>query len=166
MKQYRDPLVVFARDSVVATQWMNGTISVWRGKPTPETADLIGQLYGQLYRDYPDGYAVMLIVEDTFALPDESTRKKVTDLLNRWSSRMKRQAIVHEGSGFLAAALRAMYVVMETVVRTKFPWKIFSSVDASLAWMAEEFRDKDGRPVSPADLRRAVEFTRAQWPVS
>lgn len=65
-------------------------------------------------------------------------------------------ALVFEGTGFRAAAVRGVVTVLNTLARQAYPYKSFGTVDAGATWVASMHNDGKGGTIRAADLISVV----------
>ncbi len=70
-------------------------------------------------------------------------------------------AIVIEGSGFRAAAIRAVLATIYLVSRSPYPHRIVDSVFAGARWLVEQATRRELAHVTAADIEAAVATARA-----
>ena len=84
---------------------------------------------------FPDGYPTL-----TWVLPgagfsmDAEARKLAATITDEFSSAILAQATLVEGSGFQAAAVRAIISGIDMMARSKAPKKVFGELRPSLEW--------------------------------
>ncbi|HMI85589.1 MAG TPA: hypothetical protein VK550_15940 [Polyangiaceae bacterium] len=89
---------------------------------------------------FPGGVGVLQTVERDAQPPNAAARTVFNDFLTLAGTCVAHYSTVHEGSGFKAAAVRAVVSSVYLVARPKFEHAVFSSVSQSAAWHAERQR--------------------------
>lgn len=88
---------------------------------------------------YPEGVGVCQIVGLQAVPPGSETRVEITRLMTeRAGGRLMHYSIVHEGSGFKAASVRAIVSASHMLARTKTNLAVFSSVSDASVWHASQ----------------------------
>lgn len=84
----------------------------------------------------------MVIIEDGATQPDREARVELAALGKELAPRFA--AVVYEGHGFRAAAVRAVMTSIGLFTRSALPSRVFSSTDAALQWMRGHHPDVPG----------------------
>jgi hypothetical protein len=88
---------------------------------------------------YPEGVGVCQIVGLQAIPPGAETRAEITKLMTeRAGGRLMHYSIVHEGSGFKAASVRAIVSASHMLARTKTNLAVFSAVADAAVWHASQ----------------------------
>jgi hypothetical protein len=82
------------------------------------------------------GVGVMQVIEPTAVPPDAAARAEFPKMLDLADQFVKHFSIVHEGTGFKAAAVRTITSGVYLLSRRKFPHEVFSSLDVAAQWHA------------------------------
>lgn len=106
------------------------------------------QAYTKVYRDvslrYPSGIYLLTIVEEEARMPPYEAREAVAIFLRNSTGRVRMSAVVHEGSGFRAAAVRSVVTGIAMLSKVGFPHHIFATVEQAAKWLGTtHFRDVD-----------------------
>ncbi len=85
---------------------------------------------------HADGISMIVIVEENCAMPDGPTRDLMANDMKRHEAFTNHMALVYEGTGFRAAALRSIVAGLHFVSRQRVSTKVLSSVEAAADWLA------------------------------
>lgn len=93
----------------------------------------------RLATSYPEGVGVCQVVGLQAIPPGSETRAEITRLMTeRVGGHLAHYSIVHEGSGFKAASVRAIVSASHMLARTKANLGVFSSISDAAAWHASQ----------------------------
>lgn len=81
--------------------------------------------------------ATLVIVPVDSAMPDAETRQELSLLIADLGPNAAALALVHEGTGFRAAALRAVLTSITFLAQKKVPEHVCSSVDEAVGWLGQ-----------------------------
>lgn len=136
--------------------WQNISIGVWIGQATLSAVKSVFTMSERMAVDFPMGRSSVVFVLDQVAAPTAEARVELDKVYA--SPGLACTAIVLEGSGFWASAIRSMSANLarggQAVVRAH------TSVDEVVQWMPEEHCARTGVAVPPDDLKRALLFAR------
>jgi hypothetical protein len=114
----------------------------------------------ELSRRYPEGIGVCQFLGAEAMRPEADARAALVDLL-RMSS-IRHFSVTYEGTGFRAAAIRAVISGAHTLGRPKFPHTVQVTLAAAARWHAEH-QSALGRPETAHRIERAaLELRRIQ----
>jgi hypothetical protein len=95
----------------------------------------------RLASSHAEGVGVCQLVGLQAIPPNAETRTEITRLMTeRAGGRLMHYSIVHEGSGFKAASVRAIVSASHMLARTKANLAVFSSLSDASAWHAAQQR--------------------------
>lgn len=119
----------------------NGLVVLdWLKSPTLTAAGRIGESMTRLIRKDGPPQLMLTLANATVGPPDGSTREILTQQINQLGRTLAGVAIAVEGTGFGAAAVRAIVSGMYIVTRPTYPVKIFASVAESSDWLVENWK--------------------------
>jgi hypothetical protein len=101
---------------------------------------------------------VCQIVEPDAVPPDAEARRAFLELLQL--ADVTHSSVIHDGTGFKAASVRAIVNLQTLLSKPKFPHLVFSTVKEAATWHVTMQR-KVGRDVSVARLESVVRELRA-----
>lgn len=114
-------------------------IMVW-GRETTLPAVAHAKAVGQrLAARHPTGVTFLMIVESTAEIPSSPVRAALSEALRSFGSFVLRSALVHEGTGFRAAAVRGVVTGLSLVARQPYPHQVFDRVEPAVRWLAQSF---------------------------
>ena len=125
------------KDYLYAT-WQHLMIVVWRGLTTVDGVREGQRVFDALTKKWPDGVLLLTIVEDGAPMPDASARDALGRLLKSGVGKTKKSAVVYEGDGFRAAAVRSVVTGLSVFSKLPFPHKIFAKVSDAAGFLATE----------------------------
>lgn len=109
----------------------------------------------------PQGFATL-----TWVLPqagyrmDDATRKAASDVTRAFAKSILAEATLIEGTGFQAAAVRAIISGLDAMSRTGGEKKVFSDLAAAVAWCADRGSGPRPSPTAVADATRVLAAAR------
>ena len=130
---------------------------VWRRETRASAYARIGELVAQLAQDYPDGIGILQTVEVGAIPPDAGARQEFLKVMEICQGRVRHFSVVHEGTGFKAASVRAIMSGVYFYVSPKFPHGVFSSLTEAAHW---HVRQEGGLQRSELTERDIVEDVR------
>tara|TARA_B100001750_G_scaffold232269_1_gene231234 strand:+ start:340 stop:798 length:459 start_codon:yes stop_codon:yes gene_type:complete len=131
-------------------------VCVWRGLTTAAAMEEVARTAKRMaFESAP--FAMVAIFEANAVLPGTRARREMTDLFRSIGDAVSCSAVVFEGHGYRAAAVRGMMRGLSLAARQPFPHEVFDDVPAAATWMAEH-----GSPVPAALIVSQVGFLRAR----
>lgn len=121
---------VIDRDHVVGT-WRNVLITVWRHQTHEHAVLNLKPVIAALKTLHPAGIAMVTVLEPHAELPTPGARQELPKLFREVAKGMSCSALVCEGEGFRAAAVRALTTTFNMIAAQPFPHRVFSTVDAA-----------------------------------
>jgi len=129
-------IVSSSPDYMFAT-WRQMMIAVWHGETTLEGVKLADGIYEDFAAKNPGGIFVLTIVEEHAPMPDSATRAALSHQLKSGGGKTKYSAVVHEGTGFRAAAVRSVVTGITLFSKPPYPHKVFATVLQAANFFAE-----------------------------
>ena len=111
-------------------------IVVWRTQTTVPLVRAMGRNVERFAAQQDKSISMIVIVEEGCAMPDGPTRDVMATDMKRHETFTKHMALVYEGTGFRAAALRSIVAGLHFVSRQRVSTKVLSSVEAAAEWLA------------------------------
>ncbi len=130
---------------------------VWRTATTVALVRAMGRHVERFAAAHPSGISMVVVVEEGCEMPDGPTREVMAGDMKRHESFTRHMALVYEGSGFRAAALRSIVAGLHFVSRQKVNTKVLSSVVDAATWLASQ----PGPNPAAAEIIAAVAEARA-----
>jgi hypothetical protein len=85
----------------------------------------------------PQRIGMLTVVDENATMPSSEARNLGAAFLAKNSNRIVASAVVHEGSGFKAAAVRAVVTGLSMLARQPFPHKVVPEVQPATSWLCE-----------------------------
>ncbi|HZU82320.1 MAG TPA: hypothetical protein VE987_05365 [Polyangiaceae bacterium] len=128
-------LRVWTRDQIIAT-WQQLVIVVYRLETTISGTHAVQETFDELARQYP-GVFVLTVVEEHAPIPAPDVRAMMARFLLTRAPQIVLSAVVYEGTGFRAAAVRTVVTGLALVSKLPYRHKIFATVEDAARWFAE-----------------------------
>jgi len=136
-------------------------VVVARQEPSREIAQMADACVTALERKYRGKLALMIVIKSEVSPPSEEARVRIKDAMRTCERAIAVGAIVVEGHGFIATAMRSALSMMLFVVRPKFPVRVFNLVDEGASHVCAALdRDAD---LTGAALAQAVRELRSSY---
>jgi hypothetical protein len=113
-------------------------IVIWHRNTTMTGAQAVRRGCFAFAESRPKGVALLTIVEEEAPMPASEPRESLATFMRDASDHIKASAVVFEGTGFRAAAVRSVVVGLTMLARQKYPHKVFSGLIEATAWMERE----------------------------
>ena len=110
-------------------------VMIIRARPNAPEMYLARPSLKAMHRQYPAGFPTLtwVLPEAGFSM-ERDAREAATEVTKEFESAILAQATLIEGSGFHAAAVRAIIVGLDTVLRSPAPKKTFSELSVAVTW--------------------------------
>lgn len=95
-------------------------------------------------------------------MPTPQARTELANFLADSGMNIHYSALVYEGSGFRAAAVRSVVTGLSMIASQAFPHKVFASTSEGAAWMASQCGSGIGWNVSQMQIDKTIGDIRAQ----
>lgn len=132
-------------------------ITCWSQRATGPAIAKVTQLREQMDREHPEGVSVVYLIANDAGLPTPEARAGVKELMARFSNKRACLAILVQGEGFWASAMRAVITGVRILVPLKFPMQIFNDVNELVGWLPERHERQTGVRVAPNELGAVLE---------
>jgi hypothetical protein len=117
---------------------------VWKRETTVAAVAKVEQVFRELHQRYSSGVYLMTVVEEGALMPNSEAREAVAVFLRSAAGKLRMSAVVHEGAGFRAAAVRSVVTGLSMLVRLPYPHEIFATVEQAAKWLgSSQFKDVD-----------------------
>lgn len=134
---------------------------VWMGAIEVRVTELIQTRLRSHAGTLPTGRtALFTIVEETAPLPSSEGRAALSNILRHCTDEVFASAVVMEGDGFRASAVRSVATGLSLVARQPFPHRVFRRVQDGGQWICSSFSEPEGLTLST--LHGAVNAVRAK----
>lgn len=147
-------LIVKQPDFALAS-WKQVFTVIWRRETTMEGAESLRSECRQFAERHPRGIALLTIVESGAPLPSSGPRKAIAEFLGEASSFIKCSAVIFEGSGFRAAAVRSVVTGLTLMARQKYPHKV-CDLDEGVRMFAGILPQATGVGINEAELKSTL----------
>ncbi len=137
----------------------NVMILVWGRETLVDAVVAVCREMDQFGAQNPQGGGLVTIVEADAEMPSTAARSAVADLLRR-ATYVRRSALIQEGSGFRAAAVRGVVTGMTLLAKQSFPHQVFDSTRSAIPWMIAGLPPHLGAVMSPLDLESGIQDAR------
>jgi hypothetical protein len=141
--------------------WRQYFVVIWRGETTMEAVDRLKTDFNAFAKTRADGAGFLTVVERHAPLPSGSVRDELARFLSA-ASILKASAVVFEGSGFRAAAVRSVVTGLTLLAKQPFPHKVFATVTQGSHWLVPEMNRAMGDAIGADELIDAVAVLRGQ----
>ena len=152
---------VSTQDHVIAT-WDRVMILIFRVESTMAAVRDAQGVFDNLAHEHSGGVFLLTIVERDARMPSVVVRGALAEFLAQAAGRMVLSAVVYEGTGFRATAVRSVVSGLAMLTNYPYPHKVFPRVEAAANW----FRTSSpvGRAWREGDLVDAVAQVRGRHP--
>jgi hypothetical protein len=110
-------------------------VCLWRTVTTRAAIAKLRATGARLAASEREGFAMMTVVEASADLPDPDVRADLAEYFRAVSSSVVCSALVFEGQGFRAAAVRGITTGLNLMARQPFPHKVFATVQDAASWI-------------------------------
>lgn len=138
----------------------NVVAHVWRGQMTDDIARRFVEVNEVVLRAHPEGVSFVSWIQEGAALPTPGARKITSEIMARYSSVIACIAVVMEGSGFWASAMRSAITGIGLLAKGEFIMRSHRTIGEVGMWFPEHHRSRTGVSVTSAELRELVEQTK------
>jgi hypothetical protein len=130
-------------DHLVLT-WERCVGVVWKRETTIAGMAKVEAVFKEQLTRYQTGLYLLTVIEEGASLPPAEAREAVAIFLRTAAGKIRMSAVVHEGSGFRAAAVRSVVTGLSMLVRLPYPHEIFATVEQAAKWLGStQFKDVD-----------------------
>lgn len=153
-------IVALSHDYALAS-WQQIFAVIWRRETTMQGASHLRAGCTEFAMHHPRGIGLLTIVEARAPMPPSEPRNEIASFLHDASSFIKCSAVVYEGTGFRAAAVRSVVTGLTMMARQAYPHRVCDLVEASRMY-AEILPAATGRPVIAEHFRSSLAELRGQ----
>jgi hypothetical protein len=126
---------------------------VWRRKTLGVAYRRGMTIVRDLAAQFPEGVGVCQLVEVDATPPDSDTRRAFVEFMKLET--VKHFGVIHDGTGFKAASVRAVMSSVHMLARPKFKLAVHNSVAAGAGWHAVAQAEL-GRRETPEMIQRII----------
>jgi hypothetical protein len=152
------PQIEFVDEDHCIATWQDVLISIWRRNPSAERLEKLRQFSQRFTRRSRTPISAIVVVEANCPVPDEAGRQHSIEFIrDLGNSGARGIVLVFEGSGFLAAASRAVMIGLMTGAHFAIPYKVVGTLTG-----AELFFTNIGANIGMGGtMERAINIARA-----
>jgi hypothetical protein len=151
--------LVTKEEDYALAHWQQVFAVLWRRETTVEGARDLARSCSAFAATQPRGIGLLTIVESGAPLPASAARNEIAEFLASGSRFIKCSAVVFEGSGFRAAAVRSVVTGLTLMAKQAYPHKVCSLEDA-VSMFERILPEATGRAVSGAEFRTSLDELR------
>ena len=140
--------------------WNNVFVMVFRDVPSADWLRLAGEREAAFAARHPEGFVVLAVLPSMLLNLPSDVRDEAERLSRHRSPYLQAIALVIEGTGFVAAAVRSVASGISMLSRDKTPMRTFNNVEPASAWIAT-FLERERRVTAPRLLSEAVKNSTA-----
>ena len=115
--------------------WHNILISIWLESATVNHLRRVDRHTRDMSKQWPGGFSSISVVASFSKMPNAEVRAEAERLAATPTQNARGGALIIEGTGLLAAAIRAMLVGMFAFSNQRVPTKIFDNIDRAAPWV-------------------------------
>lgn len=132
-------------------------IAVWSGKPKPEHLSALRHSVESVGRAYGRGSSVHMLLNRP-ELPEKRVRDGMTQITRDYADRTIASALVLNGDGFWASAIRGLATSLHYLgsERGRFKLRVCATLEEAAAWLAPVHSAGSRRVMEVAELQRAL----------
>lgn len=134
----------------------NLSLVVWAGGADGAAVLRVRKLSHHLIKAYPDGHSNITFVLGGVAPPTEDARQAFAYIFNGKASDLRCMAVILEGDGFWASALRSTVTSLRQASSSQFAVRLFNTPDAILDWFPAEHAERTGVVINGPDLKAVM----------
>ena len=138
--------------------WRQVFAVIWRHETTMAGVLALRSTFSAFVATNP-AVRLLTIVEARAPLPTAQVRQGLADFLGQQGAHIKRSAVVFEGEGFRAAAVRGVVTGLTMLARPPYPHKIFGKLSDASVWLSSDSADTS--VIEPQQIVRVLGELRA-----
>lgn len=131
-------------------------VIVWRHRTTHEGVRACHRGFAKFSAAHPRSAGLVTVVEVGAPLPPPDVRQAIANLLASFAPIVKASALVHEGEGFRAAAVRGVVTGLTMLATVPYPHRVFATVEDGARWMLSSGGLRSEKIASAEELSQAV----------
>lgn len=127
---------------------------IWRHETTLAGIQSSNKLVAEVARHHPKGIALLTVISEVAPMPSSEARKALADLM--CTHRLIRcSAVIMEGTGFRAAAVRSVVTGLALLSHHEYPHRI-CDVEGAVKMYTDVMPGVTGRAWDPNKIRAAI----------
>ena len=115
--------------------WRNIMLACWSTRATGAAVERITRARESMNEQHPEGVSVVYLIASNAGLPTPEARAGVKKLMTRYRDQRACLAIVVQGAGFWAGAMRAAITGVRMLVPEQFPMRVFGDAGEVVEWL-------------------------------
>jgi hypothetical protein len=116
--------------------WSNFVFANFKRETTLAAVRKIQSTYDTHANSFPSGVYMVTIVDEGAPMPAADVRQALSNFLASGIGRTLMSAVIHEGAGFRAAAVRSVVTGLAMAARLPYPHKVFGTVADAASWFS------------------------------
>jgi hypothetical protein len=144
-------------DHIKATAF-NMLFVVWQRRTLADAARRCVSAGRELGRKYPEGIGMLHVLEEHSVVPDDETRDVLPEVMR--GTHIQHFSITYVGSGFRAAAIRAVISATYWIARPAFEYSVYDNLPDATNWHASAQR-RLGRSETATEIAAVTQALRA-----
>lgn len=139
-------------------------ISIWRGETTGPAVRELNTIIQDAAKRAIRGVGLVQVVEASASLPDGAGRHELGVMLSASRNCVKSSAVIYEGDGLKAAAVRCTVTTLTLVAKPPFPHKIFGDLQEAAIWHVLQLPPELKATVAASEYATMIASLRDQIP--
>lgn len=127
---------------------------IWRHETAIEGIQSSNQLVTEVARNHPKGIALLTVISAVVPMPSSEARTALSELMNKHRL-IRCSAVIMEGTGFRAAAVRSVVTGLALLSRQDYPHRI-CDVEGAIKMYTDVMPGVTGRAWDPDGIRAAI----------
>lgn len=127
-------VVEVTNDYLIVT-FRNILVTIWKQETTLDGVSRIRETRNALADRFPSNVLLLTVVEEGAPMPPPAERDALADFLKGSARKVARSAVVNEGAGFRAAAIRSIVTGLTMLTKLPFSHETFATVDEAVRWL-------------------------------
>lgn len=136
------PVFTQLEERVWTAQWEDIYVAYWRRSYTAPLLREAAKILGSMQATHPGRvvvFSTMRVTDISMAdARNQETRTAGEEMARFFEGRVRAQASVLEGQGFVAAAIRSAAVGLQLLVKNSYQVKIFEEQAPAAAWLLQQ----------------------------
>jgi len=147
-------------DGLALYGFRNLQIASWTAQGTIALVEQLAEHSTRFHQRHPEGVSVVHLISKGPALPDAPTRERLKTLLEGNTKTLACVAIILDGRGFWASAVRSFLVGLRLVAPRTFVMQVFSTPEEVAAWLPEQHLRRTGVRIDASEVLQAIHALR------
>jgi len=155
------PTILHSDPDLSVATLEHSLVCVWHGDTTTSGVSRITRELNMFSASHPRGFGLITLVEAKASMPETAERNAIAELLRSFGEKIAASALIFEGEGFRAAAVRSVVAGLNLLARQPYPHKVFGTSEEASNWLAPTLA-KAEIPVNPHELNRTLTDLRGE----